>query len=580
MLDKSALADVISSMYVDAKRNRQAWEDQRLELRNYLFATDTSSTSGKTLPWKHSTTLPKLTQIRDNLHANYMSALFPNDQFVQWDPGDQKSATQEKARMARQYVLTKARESGFEATISDLLLDYIDNGNVFFDVIHVNEQHENDDGTITQGYRGPKLIRHGYQEIVMDPRAASFDNSWKITRAVMPFGELAARAEAETDSGFLKDAISKGAALRSNVHGLSHEDLNLVTAYQVDGFGSYHDYIASGYVEVLTFYGSVYDVQANKLHKNRQITVVDRLWVLDNRSMPSWYGKCSIGHCGWRKRPDNLYAMGPLDNLVGLQYKLDHLENAKADATDLAIHPPLATRGVVEEFEWAPGAEIVLGDDGQVTELGKNLSAVLAVESQQERIEQRMEEFAGAPKSAMGIRTPGEKTAFEMQTLEQAASRIFQHRLRHFEIEVVERALNMFLELGRRHMVASELVPIVDDDVGAVSFLTITKNDLTSAGKLRAVGARHFAAQAVLVQNLMAIINSGLWQDQQVRAHFSGKAIARVVERLLNLDQFSLYGENVAVLEFTETQQLAAQGDEEVARANMTSPEAPIDDAP
>jgi hypothetical protein len=27
--------------------------------------------------------------------------------------------------------------------------------------------------------------------------------------------------------------------------------------------------------------------------------------------------------------------MGPLDNLVGLQYRIDHLENAKADALDL-----------------------------------------------------------------------------------------------------------------------------------------------------------------------------------------------------------------------------------------------------
>jgi hypothetical protein len=577
ILDKAALAETIAEMWVTARRDRKVWEDQRLELRNFLFATDTSTTTAKVLPWKHSTTLPKLTQIRDNLHANYMSALFPNDQYVQWDPGDQGAAAVEKSRAARQYVLTKARESGFESTVSELLLDYIDNGNVFFDVIHVNEQHENDDGTVTQGYYGPKLIRYGYQDIVSDPRAASFDNSWKITRAVMPFGEVMARADAETENGFLREAITRSANLRNGIHGLSTDDLNLVTAYDVDGFGQYHNYLASGYVEVLTFYGSIYDVQAQKLYKNRQVSIIDRLWVLDDRAMPSWYGKCSIGHCGWRRRPDNLYAMGPLDNLVGMQYKLDHLENAKADATDLAVQPPLAIRGLVEEFDWEPGAEIMLGDDGQITELGKNLGAVLAVESQQERLEQRMEEFAGAPKTAMGIRTPGEKTAFEMQTLEQAASRIFQHRLRQFEIDVVERVLNMFLEIGRRNMKASELVPIMDDDLGAVSFLTITKEDLTSAGKLRAVGARHFAASAVLVQNLMAVVNSGLWNDPAVRAHFSGKSIARIIERLLNLDQFQLFGENIAITEAAETAQLVAQGEEEVAVTNMTPAEAPID---
>ena len=48
------------------------------ELRNYLFATDTRTTSNKRLPWANSTTTPKLTQIRDNLHANYFAASFPS----------------------------------------------------------------------------------------------------------------------------------------------------------------------------------------------------------------------------------------------------------------------------------------------------------------------------------------------------------------------------------------------------------------------------------------------------------------------------------------------------------------------
>ena len=34
----------------------EKWKEQR----NYVFATDTSTTSNKSLPWKNSTTLPKL----------------------------------------------------------------------------------------------------------------------------------------------------------------------------------------------------------------------------------------------------------------------------------------------------------------------------------------------------------------------------------------------------------------------------------------------------------------------------------------------------------------------------------------
>lgn len=54
------------------------------ELRDYVFATDTTTTSNSGLPWKNSTTIPKLCQIRDNLSVNYLAALFPNDNWLIW----------------------------------------------------------------------------------------------------------------------------------------------------------------------------------------------------------------------------------------------------------------------------------------------------------------------------------------------------------------------------------------------------------------------------------------------------------------------------------------------------------------
>jgi hypothetical protein len=41
--------------------------------------------------------------------------------------------------------------------------------------------------------------------------------------------------------------------------------------------------------------------------------------------------------------------MGPLDNLVGMQYRIDHLENLKADVFDLIAFPPLKIKGYVED---------------------------------------------------------------------------------------------------------------------------------------------------------------------------------------------------------------------------------------
>ena len=55
------------------------------ELYRYIFATDTSTTSNSQLPWKNKTTLPKLTQIRDNLYANYMASMFPKRRWLRWE---------------------------------------------------------------------------------------------------------------------------------------------------------------------------------------------------------------------------------------------------------------------------------------------------------------------------------------------------------------------------------------------------------------------------------------------------------------------------------------------------------------
>lgn len=75
----------VSNLWDKINNQRRGWIEEKKELRDYLFATSTDSTSNNTLPWKNNTTLPKLTQIRDNLHSNYLSALFPNDSWLRWE---------------------------------------------------------------------------------------------------------------------------------------------------------------------------------------------------------------------------------------------------------------------------------------------------------------------------------------------------------------------------------------------------------------------------------------------------------------------------------------------------------------
>ena len=113
MIAPDSLADFIGAKFTEWESLQQQWVAQSAELRNYLFATDTTTTTNKKLGWKNKTSIPKLTQLRDNLHANYMAALFPHDRWFKWE-GDNKDAdSKESATLIEAYMRQKIRESKF-----------------------------------------------------------------------------------------------------------------------------------------------------------------------------------------------------------------------------------------------------------------------------------------------------------------------------------------------------------------------------------------------------------------------------------------------------------------------------------
>lgn len=532
------------------------------ELRNFLFATDTTTTSNNTLPWKNSTTLPKLTQIRDNLHSNYISALFPNDEWLRWEAYSLQDATKKKSVAIQSYMSNKTRIGGFRTEMSKLLYDYIDYGNAFVTCDFESSFTEQPDGTKSPKYIGPKARRISPYDIVFDPLAASFKDSWKIVRALRSAGELYAMAEDQPENNYLKNALENRNKYLSHLSTFGIEETDKQEGFDMDGFGSFWQYLQSGSCEFLYFYGDYYDQKEGKLYRNKAITIVDRMWVIDIRDIPSWLGEAPIYHVGWRTRPDNLWAMGPLDNLVGMQYRIDHLENLKADAMDLAVLPPLVIKGEVESFRYAPGEEIHVDENGDVTELARNVQWVIQADNAINLLEQRMEMYAGAPREAMGIRTAGEKTAFEVQQLQNAAGRIFQEKITTFEVLLMEPVLNAMLETSRRNMDQSDVVRTLDDDLGVQTFLTVTKEDITASGTIRPIGARHFAAQAQLLQNLTGVYNTPV--GQMIAPHTSSISMSKLVEDILGLERWQLYKPNVAIFEQQETQRLVNQAGEDL----------------
>ena len=559
----------VSQLWDRYNMQRQQKVQEWIELRNYIFATDTSSTSNSRLPWKNSTTRPKLCQIRDNLHSNYLSSLFPNDKWLQWNAYSADGATRDKARAIRGYMDNKTRTGHFRTTMSKLLYDYIDYGNAFVTADFESNHKELADGTRVPGFIGPRSIRISPLDIVFNPLAESFDSSFKIVRSVKSLGEIKKMALTNPDQAFWQAALDRRTELRKLAGGYQMEDFNKSIGYAADGFGNMHEYYRGDHMEILEFFGDYHESDTGELSTGRIITVVDRSYMIRDVEIPSWMGTAPIRHVGWRFRQDNLWAMGPLDNLVGMQYRVDHLENLKADAMDLVVHPPLKIRGNVEEFVWCPGAEIHLDEGGDVDEVSRNLNGIFMADNQIQMLMDDMELMAGAPREAMGIRTPGEKTATEVNQLQNAAGRIFQEKITNFEIELLEPILNDMLELAARNLDQSDVIRVMDDDYGVQQFLSVTRADITSNGRLRPVGARHFARQSQDLQNVLSIMGSPI--GQLIAPHTSGKALTRFVDDVTSLHGYEVFRENVAVIEQQETQALMNQGAEDMD-AQATTP--------
>ena len=567
IVEQEVLAVEIANRWREWDTLRSTKIQEWKELRNYLYATDTKTTGNAMLPWSNTTTTPKLTQLMDNLHANYFASLFPQQKWMRFEASSVDSNVKAKRDTIQAYMENKVKQSDFVNTASDLIYDYIQYGNCFATVSWEDRYKIKEDGDYISQYVGPKVVRISPYDICFNPAASDFLKAPKIIKTIKTLGEIKRMIKDDPSKESMQPILDKMLHARASVRG-SDATFNKAEGYVADGFSSIQHYYESDYVEILTFYGDIFDYQNDELQVDRIITIVDRAYVLTNEENPSWLGHAPIFHAGWRPRPDNLYAMGPLDNLVGMQFRIDHLENLKADVFDQIAYPIMKIRGDVEDFDFEPGTRIYLGEEGDVGYLVPDATALNA-DLQIQTLENKMEEMAGAPRQAMGIRTPGEKTAFEVQSLQNAASRIFEHKTAHFERVFLEPVLNSMLETARRYMNFSDTIKVIDDATGVAFFRDITKDDIIASGKIVPIGARHFAERARRVQNLTQLFQIKA-ADPTVAAHLSGKEFAKIISE--ELGEASLFGENISIAEQLETQ-TQMQNAEAVNQENLMTQE-------
>jgi hypothetical protein len=550
VISPDLLATRITERYIqwDALRGvkKQDWE----EVRRYVYATDTTQTSNVSLPWKNKTTIPKMCQIRDNLFANYMATLFPKQKWLDWEAGDPDSL--DKTDAILNYMTWVVDQPFFKGEAEKLIQDYIDFGNAIATVEWKDMRVEQKDKTQV-GFVGPALRRISPLDIVFNPTAENFLESPKIIRSVISLGELKSLLERISNDENQKEYEELYKYLREirfHAQQFQGDWIQKDRLYAMDGFTSFRSYLLSDFVEILTFYGDWYDPYQDTFEKNRVITVVDRHRLINNRPNDSFYGYPAIFHSPWRRKQDNLWGMGPLDNLVGMQYRLDHVENMKADVWDLVTYPVQKIKGFVEDFTWQPGEKIFVSEEGDVELITPDVN-VFQSNMEINTIATNMEEMAGAPKEAMGIRSPGEKTKYEVQRLENASFRLFNNKILQFS-DFLDSCLNAMLELAQRNLSAITSIRVFDDDYQTTTFQNLTVDDITGVGRIRAVGARHFAEQAELVQNLTALTGSGLWPT--IQQHFSGITLAKVIETTFGLKDYHIVTPYVQLAEQADAQ--------------------------
>lgn len=533
--EPDSLATAISNKFVAWENSRDKWYRNAQETLENLYATSTQEIKNQSHEWDNSTHIPKLTQIRDMLITYYLDAMFSLPDYIDWVPYTEAGTKIDVRNSLKAITKQMLEDSGFETTIRQIVEDYVDYGNAFATAAPVVMKNQT-----TLVYEGPKAYRINPMDIFFDPLATSFEQAPKIVRTVMTLGELMQSSEQFTqDENVFKKALNKAMKKRKQIFdtiAANKKDVIVDDMCNIAGTGSWSTYYMSDTVELLTFYGDLYDMENNKLYKNSRIVVMDRSHVLLNEPITDYGFGCNIFKAGWRDRKDNLWSMSPLDNIKGMQFMIDFLENKRADVFNLISNPIIVTKGDVEMPEYIfPGCHIGVDVDGDISFVRPDATALQA-DMYVDRYLTLMEEMAGTPREAMGFRSPGEKTAFEVSQLNTASSRLFNEKVRKFEKEVLEPLLTLMIRIYVSDKTRVARIKTETED-GVVLFDQINISELDTQGRFEATGSSTYTEKARMAQTLMQIANTAFYNDPLVNGWFDPKVVAQTLVYTTGLDK-------------------------------------------
>lgn len=556
----------ITEMWTRYNTERKNALNLNEEARRFVYATDIDSTSASDLMHKNRTHQPKLTQIADTLKSQYFEASLSMPAFFKFPAP--KNIKPSVATAMEKWMMVKLEQRKFREVVGrELISDFVDYGNCFVSVDYIVE-HDNNGNVI---YKGPDLKRVSPMDMVFNPRE-KFHKSVKIESCNFHIADIKEFSKNYPNAGFKQGTINKAIASRHPegiddwVEVIKNRGINM------DGYGGFDQYFKQDLAEILIYRGDVFNPSTGDIQRNRVVYIMDRVHIIRNEPSRSPSNFSGLHHAGWRIRPDNSWAQGPLDNLVGMQHRIDHLENLKADVFDVIAQPVLFVKGddVMEPSEgYRPGAIYYGGLDSDVRSIVPDATALNA-DTQIANYHRMMEEMAGAPPESRGVRTPGEKTAFEVSKLDQNATMMFVDKARLFE-RMLENVLKETFELMLLNFDIEDYVEVFGEDSESEGLIALASQSTLSRGNFVAIGARHWTRRNRETLEMNTFM-SGPLKDPKVRAHVDGLKLATFWERKLNIEDEGIIEEYAGIKEDVTLQAIAQEEAQKLQQVAQTQP--------
>jgi hypothetical protein len=549
-------AQYIAQKFAEWKGSRSVADSIWEEVESYKYATDTTKLKSNSATMDHTTHIPITMELAQELHALIKKITIPHEDWFAFSP-DNKDAAKVKTKLALEaYLKNRHRLSKFKKIISMMIDDLIDKGNCFARVVWIDES--------PGGYVGPAIKRISPWDIVFNPTASSFKDAPKIIRESLSLGEFAKRAQREGwDEGVVQKVIDGRAGHRAKTQGSSKDkDQHYVPA----GYGTREQYMKSGTVEILWFYGDLFDLDTNTLWENSMIVAVDGEMILLEEEIRTWDGKPHIFQGVWQRRQENLWGMGPLDNVIGLNYQINHRENAKSTGLDKLIYSDLIYLGDVEEiYDAETGQTKYLAPEGGGVQEVSVDTTFLAAAGEIERLLDQARKAVGLPADFVGFRTAGEKTFGEVAELQAGAMRPFLDKAKDFEEDFLQPILQAEVELARTHLENTMSVP-GNMTNGFTPFIEVSPTTLKANGTYIPQGAARFERKNQIIAALSQLSSTKLMEF--AGPHVSGKGVANTLTRLMELEGEEFFSEFAQIIEGVEGQELANMAQQQLAAAS------------